>query len=154
MGASLDPDLRREVARALHSWPSAGLAVAVLRDGSPQWFLGHGVVDVTSAEPITEDTVFRIGSLTKTFTAIAVMQLWEQGLIELDAAAADYLRGFRLVSAKTNFQPTVRHLLSHTAGVGYWRRLSDLLQPGVGSADRAGRYAPLIRETLGPKEDI
>ena len=87
-----------------------------------------------------EDTVFRIGSLTKTFTAIAVMQLWEQGLVDLDAPANDYLRSFRLVPAKASFRPaTVRHLLTHTAGVGYWRRLSDLLRPGVGSGDRAGR---------------
>jgi CubicO group peptidase (beta-lactamase class C family) len=89
---------------------------------------------------MTEDTVFRIASLTKTFTAVAVMQLWEQGLVDLDAPANDYLRTFRLVAAKpTLLSATVRHLLTHTAGVGYWRRLSDLLQPGVGSGDRAGR---------------
>jgi CubicO group peptidase (beta-lactamase class C family) len=46
----------------------------------------------------------------------------------------------RLIPAQASFRPaTVRHLLTHTAGVGYWRRLSDLLQPGVGSGDRAGR---------------
>jgi CubicO group peptidase (beta-lactamase class C family) len=39
----------------------------------------------------TQDTVFRIGSVTKTVTAIAVMQLWEQGLVDLDAPASDYL---------------------------------------------------------------
>ena len=68
------------------------------------------------------------------------MQLWEQGLVDLDAPANDYLRTFRLVPAKPSLSPaTVRHLLTHTAGVGYWRRLSDLLQPGVGSGDRARR---------------
>ena len=49
---------------------------------------------------MTEDTVFRIGSITKTFTAVAVMQLWEQGLIELDAPANEYLRAYRLMPAK------------------------------------------------------
>jgi CubicO group peptidase (beta-lactamase class C family) len=133
-------DLQAKVAEVLDRWPSAGLAVGVIRDGSLEWFLGHGVADIASKEPITPDTVFRIGSLTKTFTAIAVMQLWEQGLVDLDAPANDYLRAFRLIPAKTSFRPaTVRHLLTHTAGVGYWRRLSDLLQPGVGSGDRAGR---------------
>jgi CubicO group peptidase (beta-lactamase class C family) len=89
---------------------------------------------------MTEDTVFRIGSITKTFTAVAVMQLWEQGLLDLDTPANDYLRTFRLVPKKSNLSPaTVRHLLTHTAGVGYLRQLSDLLQPGVGSGDRAGR---------------
>ncbi len=73
-------DMRLKVAGVLDRWPSAGLAVVVVRDGSLEWFFGHGVADVKSREPITEDTVFRIGSITKTFTAIAVMQLCEQGL--------------------------------------------------------------------------
>jgi CubicO group peptidase (beta-lactamase class C family) len=109
--------------------------------------LGHGVADAGSNEPVTVDTVFRIGSLTKTFTAVAVMQLCERGLVDLDAPANDYLRSFQLVAAKASFRPaTVRHLLTHTAGIGYWRRLADLLQPGVGSGDRAGRSgaAPLV----------
>jgi len=68
-------------------------------------------------------------------------------LLGLDAPAGDYLRAFRLLPAKPSFQPTVRHLLTHTGGVGYWRRLSDLLRPGVGSGDRAGRSgAPPLGE--------
>ncbi len=68
------------------------------------------------------------------------MQLWEQGLVDLDAPANDNLRSFRLIPAKASFRPaTIRHLLTHTAGIGYWRRLPDPLRPGVGSGDRAGR---------------
>ena len=126
------------MAEVLDRWPAAGVAVVVIRDGAPEWFFGHGVADVDSKEAITEDTVFRIGSLTKTFTAIAIMQLSERGLLDLDAPAIEYLRGFRLVPAKESFQPTVRHLLTHTAGIGYWRRLTDLLQPALGAGDRAG----------------
>jgi CubicO group peptidase (beta-lactamase class C family) len=63
-------DLKLRVAEALDRWPSAAVAVAVVRDGSPEWFFGHGVADTETKEPITEDTVFRIGSITKTFTAI------------------------------------------------------------------------------------
>jgi CubicO group peptidase (beta-lactamase class C family) len=140
--------LKARVAEVLDHWPAAGLAAGVVRGGSLEWFLGHGVADAGSKAPVTQDTVFRIGSLTKTFTAIAVMQLSERGLVDLDAPANDYLRSFRLVPAKASFRPaTVRHLLTHTAGVGYWRRLSDLLQPGVGSGDRAGRSgAPLLAD--------
>jgi CubicO group peptidase (beta-lactamase class C family) len=135
-----EADLTVKVAEVLDLWPSAGLAVGVVRDGSLAWFLGHGVADVGSKAPVTQDTVFRIGSITKTFTAIAVMQLWEQGSVDLDAPANDYLRSFRLIPAKASFRPaTVRHLLTHTAGIGYWRRLPDLLRPGIGSGDRAGR---------------
>ena len=136
---SMNCDLKATVAQVLDRWPSAGLAIAVIRNGAVVWFHGHGLADVVTRRPITQDTAFRIASLTKTFTAIAVMQLWEQGLVDLDAPANDYLRTFRLVPAKPSLSPaTVRHLLTHTAGIGYWRRLSDLLRPGVGSGDRAG----------------
>ena len=135
-----DADLRALITEALDRWPSAGLAVGVIRDGGLAWFHGHGVADVASKAPITPDTVFRIGSITKTFTAIAVMQLWEQGLLDLDAPANNYLRTFRLVPANSELRPaTVRHLLTHTAGIGYWRRFSDLLRPGVGSGVQAAR---------------
>ena len=137
------------------------LRVAVVRDGSPGWFFCRGFADVGSMEPITEYTVFRIGSITTTLTATAAMQLSEQGLVDLDARAGDYLRTFRLVPADPRFRPTVRDLLTHTAGVGYWRRLPDLLRPGVGSADRAARSGaqpfaeyylrglPVMRATIG-----
>jgi CubicO group peptidase (beta-lactamase class C family) len=135
-----DLNLKATIAQVLDRWPCAGLAVAVVAGGNIVWFHGHGLADIAAKTPITEDTVFRIGSITKIFTAVAVMQLWEQGLLDLDAPANDYLHTFRLVPAEPNFRPaTVRHLLTHTAGLGYWRRLSDLLQPGVGSGVRAGR---------------
>ena len=130
-------DLRQTVVEIANRWPSAGLALAVVRDGTLDGFIGQGVADVDSNTPITVDTVFRIGSITKTFTAVAVMQLWAQGLIDLDAPADEYLRTFRLVPRAGVSTPTLRHLLTHTAGLGYWRRLSDLLRPGVGSGDVA-----------------
>ena len=132
--------LSTTVAEVLDRWPSAGLAAGVVCGGSLLWLAGLGVADAASNAPVTQDTVFRIGSITKTFTAIAVMQLHEQGLVDLEAPANDYLRTVQLVPARASFRPaTVRHLLTHTAGIGYWRRLSDLFQPGVGSGVRAGQ---------------
>jgi Beta-lactamase class C and other penicillin binding proteins len=136
--------LQRIVARVLARWPTAGLAVAVIRDGEPIWFHDHGVADVATRAPVTPDTVFRIGSLTKTFTAVAIMQLWERGRVDLDAPANEYLRTFRLRLMRPDLQPaTLRHLLTHTAGVGYWRRLSDLLHPASGAGVEARRLVPL-----------
>ena len=63
------------------------VAVAAVRDGSTVQYFCHGVADVTPGRPISEGTVFRIGSLTKTITAVAVIQLCEQGLVDLDAPA-------------------------------------------------------------------
>ena len=95
------PGLTARVNGILNRWPAVGLAVGVVRDGK-LWSSSTGTVSRTSrpATPVTEDTVFRIASVTKTFTAIAVMQLWEQGLVDLDAPADDYLRAYRLVPAK------------------------------------------------------
>lgn len=136
--------LRRTVARLLARWPTAGLAVAVIDHGQPTWFHNHGVADVTTRAPVTPDTVFRVGSLTKTFTAVAILQLCEQGRVDLDVPANEYLRTFRLRPTRPDLQPaTLRHLLTHTAGVGYWRRLSDLLHPASGSGVEARRLMPL-----------
>src|SRR5215212_4778251 len=111
-------EMKSRVGEILNRWPTAGLAVGVVRDGSLEWFYGHGVAHIATNTPVTEDTVFRIASITKTITAIAVMQLWEQGLVDLDAPAHDYLRTYSLVPAEAGFRPaTVRHLLTHTAGV-------------------------------------
>jgi CubicO group peptidase (beta-lactamase class C family) len=80
-----DVALKARIDEILNRWPTVGLAVGVVRDGSLEYFHGHGVADIASQTPVTEDTVFRIASITKTFTAIAVMQLYEQGLVDLDA---------------------------------------------------------------------
>ena len=136
--------LEHSVDRVLDRWPTAGLAVAAVRAGEPTWFHCHGVTNVTTGAPVTPDTVFRIGSLTKTLTAVAVMQLWEQGRIDLDAPANDYLSTFRLRRARPDLEPaTVRHLLTHTAGVGYWRRVSDLCRPVLGAGVEAHHLRPL-----------
>ena len=139
-----EDDLRDRISEVLDRWPTAGLTVAVVRDGHLEWFHGRGVANVEARTPVTEDTVFRIGSITKTFTGIAVMQLWEQGLIELDAPADEYLRAFRLIPASSSFRPTIRHLLTHTGGVGFVRGITDVLRPGFGwGVPRGHRVLPL-----------
>jgi len=115
--------LGARVDEILNRWPAVGPVLGVVRNGSTEFFYRHGVADIEANTPVNEDTVFRIGSITKTFTAVAVMQLWERGLLELDAPANDYLRAFRLVSADGGWRPaTVRNLLTHTAGVPEWVR--------------------------------
>jgi CubicO group peptidase (beta-lactamase class C family) len=112
-----------------------GFAVGVVRGGRLESFGGHGLADIGSGERIDEHTVFRIASITKTLTAIAVMQLWAQGLVDLDAPVSEYLTTFRLIPAKETFRPaTLRHLLTHTAGVPELLRASDLLRPDWGDS--------------------
>ena len=125
--------IKAKIGEILNRWPAVGLAVGVVRDGRLDFFHGHGFADIASNTPITEDTIFRIASVTKIFTAIAVMQLWEQGFVALDAPANDYLRAYKLIPAQAAFRPaTVRHLLTHTAGIPDVVDASDLFHPDWG----------------------
>ena len=160
MSASIDEaELHARVREVLCNWPVVGLAVGVIKNGSLAWFYGHGVADVESGTPIDQDTVFRIASVTKTMTAIATMQLRERGQVDLGAPASDYLRAYRLIPARAGFRPpTLRHLLTHTAGVRAVRKPSDLLRPALGWGVPAGQPIPTLaactsipsRERNGP----
>lgn len=142
-------DLAGMVEELLGRQPVVGLAVGVVRDGHAT-FHAHGLADVASQTPVTEDAVFRIASITKTFTAIAVMQLWERGLIDLDAPAAVYLRSFRLVPHSGDHRPaTVRHLLTHTAGLPEVARPWGAFMPDFGESVKAGRPLPSLAEFYG-----
>ncbi len=140
-------EMKARVREILNRWPAVGLAVGVVRYGSLEFFFGHGVADIASNTPVTEDTVFRIASITKTFTAIAVMQLWEQGSVDLDAPANDYLRAYRLIPAKASFRPaTVRHLLTHTAGIPEELHASDAFRSDFGESFKLGQPLPTLAE--------
>ena len=141
-------EMSARVGQILNRWPAVGLAVGVVRNGSLEFFHGHGLADIASETPITEETVFRVGSITKTFTAIAVMQLWEQGLLDLDAPANDYLSAYRLMPVKESFRPaTVRHLLTHTAGIREVLHRSGLLRMrDLGETVKLGRPVPSLAE--------
>ena len=143
----VDPTARIQEILSRH--PAVGLAVGVVRDGRLASFHGHGVADIASRTPITQDTAFRVASITKTFTAIAVMQLWEQGLVDLDAPANDYLRAYRLVPAKPGWRPaTVRHLLTHTAGLPEVVHPLGRVPAGLRREREGGRAAAVARGVL------
>lgn len=93
----------------------AGAAVSVVKDGELFFAKGYGYADLTEGVPVDAAlTGFRIGSVTKLFTWTAVMQLVEQGKLDLDADINSYL-DFRIPD--TYPQPiTLRHLLTHTSG--------------------------------------
>jgi CubicO group peptidase (beta-lactamase class C family) len=143
-------ELRATLDRILGRWPTVGLALGVVRRGRLELFHGHGVADIASGAPITEDTLFRIASITKTFTAVAVMQLWERGLIDLDAPASDYLRAYALVPARRDHRPaTVRHLLTHTAGLPEVVPPWGALRPDFGESVAAGQPLPSLADYYG-----
>lgn len=102
-------------AQEMEKYPIPGAAVSVVKDGKLFFAKGYGYADVENKIPIDpEQTVFKIGSIGKLFTWTAVMQLVEQGKLDLDADINTYL-DFRIPD--TYPQPiTFRHLMTHTAG--------------------------------------
>jgi CubicO group peptidase (beta-lactamase class C family) len=74
------------------------------------------VVNARTGVGVTPDALFMIQSITKVWTATLVMQLVDDGLVELDVPVRDYLSGFRTADARASGQMMVRHLLTHTGG--------------------------------------
>ncbi|MGH8137779.1 MAG: serine hydrolase domain-containing protein [Steroidobacteraceae bacterium] len=93
-----------------------GAVISIVKDGQLLFAKGYGRSDLARNTPIDPATsLFRIGSTTKTFTWTAVMQLVEQGKLDLDKDVNAYIKGFRIPD--TYPQPiTLRHIMTHTAG--------------------------------------
>ena len=102
-------------ARDMEDYHIAGAAVAVVKDGKLFFAKGYGYADVENGIPVDpEQTLFKVGSVTKVFTWTAVMQLVEQGKLDLDADVNTYL-DFRIPD--TYPEPiTLKHLMTHTSG--------------------------------------
>lgn len=90
-----------------------GAVIAVLRDGQFVHCKGYGLANLEWTIPISPETVFRIASLTKQFTAVAIMMLRARGLLSLDDPIERFLAGFPTRGRRV----TIRHLLNHTSGV-------------------------------------
>lgn len=109
-------DLWIEEQRAYHHLP--GIAIGVVYDQELVWAKGYGVSDLESGAPVTPETVFRVGSITKLFTATAVMQLRDAGKLRLDDPVTTHLPWFTVKSSFTGEpQISVRQLLTHTSGL-------------------------------------
>jgi CubicO group peptidase (beta-lactamase class C family) len=77
----------------------------------------YGFADLASQEPVTPETLFEIGSIGKSFTAILVLQLADEGKIDLQAPVDRYLPWFKVAHPRSDPAITIAHLLSHTAGI-------------------------------------
>jgi CubicO group peptidase (beta-lactamase class C family) len=113
-----DPRFRglcEQVVAAMRRLQVPGVAVGVV-DGDAEHVAGFGVTNVDHPLPVDGDTLFQIGSITKTVTGTAAMRLVEQGRLDLDAPIRAYLPDLRLADAATAAGVTLRHLFSHTAG--------------------------------------
>ncbi|MEW6522797.1 MAG: serine hydrolase domain-containing protein [Bacillota bacterium] len=94
-----------------------GLAVAFAQEGKLVYARGFGVRDRATGEPVTPHTVFGIGSVTKSFTGLAIMQLQEEGKLSVHDPVVRHLPEFRLPAGQPHDSITIHHFLTHTSGL-------------------------------------
>src|SRR5215472_19378034 len=93
-----------------------GLSAAVVLDGEPRWSQGFGMADLENYSPATSSTLFRLGSISKSITATAVLQIWERGKLVLDAPVQTYCPAF----PQKEWPITTRELLGHLGGIRHY----------------------------------
>ena len=102
-----------------------GLSIAVVRDAKLRWRRGFGLRRAGSSERVDNNTVFEVGSVSKTVFAYAVMKLSERGVLDLDTPLTRYTT-LRILDNDPRLDLiTARHVLSHTSGLQNWRSERD-----------------------------
>lgn len=120
--AELDAVLTDCMARAR----MPGLSACIFKGGELRWCKGYGLADIAAGRPVTPDTAFLMGSVSKTVTVTTLMQLWERGAFQLDDNVGRFVP-FRVAHPHTLAPFTLRGLLTHTASVrDNWTTLNYL----------------------------
>lgn len=110
-------------------------AVFALLVGNEQVVCAAGTANLDTGVAVTVDTLFPVASISKVYTATLVLQLVDDGLLDLDAPLRTYLPDFRVADAEVSARLTARHLLSHTAGIA-----GDKADPYGRGDDAVQRY--------------
>ena len=139
-GNSMFEQLGQYIEDAMQRYHVPGAAVGIQYEGR-EYTAGFGVTNVNHPLPVDGDTLFQIGSTTKTFTATTMMRLADQGHVELDAPVRKYLPAFRLQDEDAAGRVTVRQLFTHTGG---W--LGDFFEDTGSGDDALARYVAQMAE--------
>jgi len=137
---ALAAELERRTRREQHDKRLPSLTAAVVRNGDLVWETAVGAADVSAGRDATPDTQYRLGSITKTFTAASIMQLRDAGKLDLEDTLDKHVEG-------AAHGPTLRRLLSHTSG------LQRETQDDAWLKARFADVAELL-ETLGEAEQV
>lgn len=122
-----------------------GAAVAIVKDGSVVFQKGFGVKERGTSDEVDEDTIFRLGSVSKGFASILTGLYVEEGLVNWDDPVSTYLEDFRLNDPGQTERLQIRHLLSHTSGLPR-HAYTNLIEDGLSLDDIIPRLeqVPLI----------
>lgn len=126
-----------------------GVAVGLAKDGHVFYEKGFGYRDVENQVKVTGDSVFDIGSITKSFTCVALMQLKEEGKLALHEPIKKYLPDFHLKNEKYADQMTIHHFMTHTSGIPDLQTFPMVLYESLTADDF--KYNPTIQ---GNKEEV
>src|SRR5688572_18800923 len=123
---SVSPALRLEieklVAEEMTRQGIPGLSLALAADGVPRGSYAFGIADVENQVPVKPETMFRLASISKPVTAVAALQLWEQGSLDLDAPVQRYIPTF----PRKPWTVTPRQLLGHLGGVRHYTTIDEV----------------------------
>ena len=108
--------LKKYITRGMAKWEIPGLSVAIVKDGEVVFMKGFGVTNIITSEPVDENTLFMIGSTTKTFTATAIVILQEEGKLDLDDKVQKWMPEFKLKDPLANKEVNISDILSHRIG--------------------------------------
>jgi len=143
--ARLDNDhwrRRLAVLAERHRVPGAVLGILRVGDGADETCVAaYGLLNKETGVETTDDSVFQIGSMTKVWTATVVMQLVDEGKLDLDAPVVDVLPELRLSDPDVTARLTMRHLLTHTSGID-----GDVFTDTGRGDDCLERYVALLAE--------
>lgn len=115
-GAQLDAALTPFIMEVMKAYDLPGFAIGVVKDNEIVYARGFGYKNIDTKKPVTTTTLFHMASISKPFVATAIMQLVEQGKIDLEAPVTTYLPYFKLNDERyTNI--TIQQMLSHISGM-------------------------------------
>lgn len=114
-------ELQERIGRILKEQDVPGAGLAIVQRNGEIWTAGIGKADVEKGREVTPDTLFRIGSISKTFTALATLKLVEEGRLKLETPVHDLVPEVQFFNPWESTNPVrVVHLLEHTTGWGDW----------------------------------
>ncbi|OHX52943.1 hypothetical protein BB776_01925 [Planococcus salinarum] len=119
------------ITEMMEAQPTAGVSVAIVKDGDIIYSRGFGHSQLQPERPIDGDTQMSIQSISKNFAALSVMQLVEAGLISLDDPVVKHLPYFRTKEKEQSDRFTIRHILSHTAGFPPDLGIGNMIAPNI-----------------------
>jgi CubicO group peptidase (beta-lactamase class C family) len=132
---------------------SPGFSVAIVDREGPIFAKGYGVEVLGQSKPMTPDSIMAIGSLTKSFTAMAILQLEEQGKLSVDDKVTKYLPWFRTADKSISDQITLRMFLNNTSGLRpYFNTLLRNLGRGPDALEKGVRAMSSYKATRQPGE--